>query len=125
MTTWDRLLIITVLAAAAASFFVVGAALGAGAQGKHVIVKVDGVITDRFSLDEPTTVTIRGRSGTCRLRIDGGSARIIDSDCPNGLCMAGGSIEETGQSIVCLPHRIVVEATAPARESGGVDAVVR
>lgn len=125
MTTWDRLLITIVLAAAAASFFVVGAALGAGAQGEYVIVKVDGVVTDRISLEEQTTIAIRSRFGTCRLRIDGGSAKIIDSDCPNGLCLAGGSIDESGESIICLPHRIVIEAIAPASASGGVDAVIR
>ena len=77
MTTWDRLLITTVVAAAAASFFVVGAALGSGTSGTSVAVKVDGVVIERLSLDKQTIMTIEGRSGTCRLRIDGGSAEII------------------------------------------------
>lgn len=125
MTTWDKLLITTVLAAAAASFFVIGAALGGTAPGESVVVKVDGMVTERFSLDEQTIVTIEGRSGTCRLRVNEGTARIISSDCLNRLCVARGSIDENGEAIVCLPHRIVIEVTGSARVFGGVDGVVR
>ncbi len=125
MTIWDKLLITTVLAAVAASFFIVGAALGGTGPGESIIVKVDGVVAKRLPLGEPTTLTIKGRSGSCRIQVANGAVSMVSSDCPNGLCVAAGSTNEAGKAIVCLPHRIVVEVIGTASSSNGVDAVVR
>ena len=34
-----------------------------------------------------------------------------DADCPDKLCVHTGTIHKTGETIVCLPHRVVVEIT--------------
>ena len=40
--------------------------------------------------------------------IEKGEVYMEDADCPDKLCMKQGSISGTGQTIVCLPHKLVV-----------------
>ena len=44
-----------------------------------------------------------------------------DTSCPDHLCEKMGRISSSGQSIICLPNRVVVEITGAAQE---YDAVV-
>ncbi|MBQ9460620.1 MAG: NusG domain II-containing protein [Clostridia bacterium] len=92
--------------------------------GQKVEVRVDGRVTAAYSLNEERTVTVSGVGGSNVLSIKNGEACIIDADCPDGLCMKTGAIKYTGQSIICLPHRVVVEITAGAAEHSGTDADV-
>ena len=34
-----------------------------------------------------------------------------DADCPDRLCVKQGSISKNGESIVCLPHKVIVTVT--------------
>ena len=46
------------------------------------------------------------------------------SDCPTQDCVRTGIITQSGQSIVCLPARIIVQLTGAESKPGAVDAVV-
>lgn len=46
------------------------------------------------------------------------------ADCPTQDCVRTGLITQSGQSIVCLPARIIVRLEGGAMEDSGVDAVV-
>lgn len=61
--------------------------------------------------------------GTNMLIICDGQAYIKAADCPDGLCMKQGSISRNGQSIICLPHQLVI--TIEDGADSGIDAVVR
>lgn len=32
-----------------------------------------------------------------------------DADCPDGVCLRDGMITKVGQSLVCLPHKLIIE----------------
>ncbi|MBN2379349.1 NusG domain II-containing protein [candidate division WOR-3 bacterium] len=55
-----------------------------------------------------TTLTLTGPLGETKLRIDDKHVWIIDAPCPNKLCMKQGKIKRPGESLVCLPNRIVI-----------------
>ena len=40
-----------------------------------------------------------------------------EADCPDKLCKNMGTIDKKGESIICLPHQVVVEITDD--KSGG------
>ena len=40
-----------------------------------------------------------------------GEAYMEEADCPDGYCMNQGKIKGRRQTIVCLPHKLVVEVT--------------
>ena len=49
--------------------------------------------------------------------IGDGCATITDADCPDRLCVQRGRIDRSGQTVVCLPHGVVVTVRGGA-ESG-------
>ena len=78
-------------------------------RGARVVVSVGGEETAVFSLDEETEWVIEGRGGCNVLEIRDGKARIAEADCPDKLGARSGWISRRGQSILCLPHQVVVE----------------
>ena len=43
-----------------------------------------------------------------------------DANCPDRLCVSWGKINKPGETILCLPHRIIIRIIG----EGGVDDVV-
>ena len=91
-------------------------------SGSQVAVSVDGTVIGTYFLDENQTVTITGFEGGYNvLRIQDGKASIYDADCPDKLCVHQCAITNQGESLICLPHRVVV--TVIGGEEGTLDAV--
>ena len=105
------------------------------------MVTIDGQEADRFPpedlLENPRTYTSNGYTLTVAYGIDyedpalntpspsGKSGLYVTaSDCPTQDCVRTGIITRSGQSIVCLPARIIVQLTGAEPEPGAVDAVV-
>ncbi len=88
-----------------------------------VEVAVDGVVTMTLPLSEDTEVRIDGvNGGENLLVIEDGKAKIISASCPDGVCVRHYAISRDGESIICLPNRVVV--TIRGGEKGEVDVVV-
>lgn len=78
--------------------------------GKTVVVSVDGVVKYTLPLDEDIEFKIEGyEGGTNYLVIKDGEAYLTEASCPDLLCVHMGKISSQGQSIICLPNRVVVE----------------
>lgn len=78
-------------------------------NGSRVIVSVDGKDVATYLLSDDGEYFINGTNGlTDVLVIRNGFAYMKEAACPDKLCIKQGHINKTGQSIVCLPARIVV-----------------
>ena len=79
--------------------------------GDTVEVTVDGKLYGRYSLSEVLTEDIHtgfdGRQLN-RLVIKDGKAYIEKATCPDGICAAHRPVYRDGESIICLPNRVVV-----------------
>ena len=81
-----------------------------GKKGNSVLITVDGHEQITLPLDIDTTYEIQGYDGGKNyLVIEDGQAYLEDATCPDHLCVNMGKISEVGQSIICLPNRVVVE----------------
>ncbi len=76
--------------------------------GGSVRIEQDGVTTAVLPLHEDTRRTIEAESGTNVLVIQDGAAWVEEADCRDKICVRQGAIRYTGQSIVCLPHQLVI-----------------
>lgn len=93
-------------------------------DGAYAVVKVDGEITQSLELNKNTSVIVHGyQGGSNTIVVDNGEVYMTDADCPDKLCERTGRISRTGESIVCLPHRVVVEIQGNTGEK--VDSVVQ
>ena len=92
-------------------------------EGNTAVVTVDGRETARYSLNRDTDVELQGIGGGNRLVIHGGVADVTDADCPGQLGVRESSIRFDGETIVCLPHKLVV--TIESEEKPEVDGVAK
>ncbi len=112
------------------ALLLVVAAIGLGffllrGEGDAVIVEVDGKLMGTYPLSRDTAVEIRTGEADeqlNRLVIRDGQAFVETATCPDGICASHRPISREGESIVCLPHRVVVTVVTDG-ESGGPDVI--
>mgnify|MGYP002575369638 FL=1 len=78
-------------------------------KGSQVVIYVDQKEIGRYDLDTDTTKEIQTTKGTNTLVIENGMAYVTDADCPDQVCVRMGKISKTGENIVCLPHKLVIQ----------------
>ena len=84
-------------------------------EGAFVAVNINGVQTDIYPLSENREVVITiGEEKEHRniLVIKDGKAFISEADCPDSICVKTRAASYVGETIVCLPHKLVIEITA-------------
>ena len=100
---------------------------GGGETGAlTAVVSVDGAETERVSLaglTAPEERTYTHNGYTLHVTFTAESAQVTSSDCPTQDCVHTGAITRGGQSIVCLPGRIVIQLEGGAAD-GGPDLVI-
>ena len=134
------LFFVLVAAGLAASAFLAMSHADAG-SGAKVIIESGGELFAEYPLSEDTEIVVPAPSGVsyrdpkaapadagdeCTqyryfniVRISGGSVTVSAASCRNQVCTEHGGISKTGESIVCLPNRLVVTIEG----GGGYDAV--
>ena len=90
-------------------------------SGKYAEVLVDGNSVYITPLTSNQTYTIEGISGQNYLVIENGEAFLSDATCPDKLCVNMGKISKSGQSIICLPNKVIVRIIDKAEDA--VDSV--
>ena len=121
---WDILVVLAVVALAAASALTVWPGRDSGSL--TAVVTADGEELDRFAPADlaagPRTYTHNGY--TLTVTAEGGGLRVAEADCPTQDCVHTGTITHSGQSIVCLPARIVIQLTGGQPDGDAVDIVI-
>jgi len=64
---------------------------------------------------------VEGPLGATVVEITPGSVRVVDSPCPEKICVKTGSISRPGETIACLPNRVFVVIRGASREEGAGD----
>ena len=77
-------------------------------NGAWCAVSVDGKTLTALPLSEDTEYAIPLDSGKNTLVIENGKAYISFADCPDKICVNHRPISYDGESIICLPHKLVV-----------------
>ena len=90
-------------------------------NGDTVTVLQDGEEIGSYPLSEDNIYIISYDGSYNLLMISNGEAFVSDADCPDGLCMKQRAVSKDGESIICLPHKLVIRVEA--KEEGELDAV--
>lgn len=94
----------------------------AGSADERVVVITDGDgQTQRIPITENGTYTIESSLGKNVIVVSYGSVYMSEADCPGHDCIEQGAIENAGEIIVCLPHKLIVNIEGG--ESATVDSV--
>ncbi|WP_027208626.1 NusG domain II-containing protein [Butyrivibrio hungatei] len=93
-------------------------------KGATVVVSVDGKEVASFPLDEDTVYNIGGyHGGENILEVKDGKAHLTDASCPDKLCVSMGYINKSGQSIICLPNKVVIEIKGNTKDNNNFDTI--
>lgn len=111
MRKGDRVMlaVFTLLLAASLAAYVYRRAVPARA-GLVATVSINGRVVDTLYLndEEPVKRVYRANGGFNTVLAGGGGAAVVETDCPDQLCVKTGRINRPGGSVICLPHRFVL-----------------
>ena len=119
----DKILIscIIIMAVLLGVFFVIKGST----TGTTVVVSVDGEEYGRYSLMQEQVVQI---NDTNTLVIHDQCADMLFGDCPDQVCVNHTPIHKNGETIICLPNRVIVTIESLLQsdaEDPELDAVVK
>lgn len=103
----DKRILTIVLAVALIAFAIIR--IFFRAEGTKVLVSVNGDEYGVYSLYEERIIDIVNEYGVNTVVIKNGEVSVIEADCPDQICVNHTPINTTDQTIVCLPHKLVVE----------------
>ncbi|WP_024865782.1 NusG domain II-containing protein [Butyrivibrio sp. FCS014] len=84
------------------------------------VVTIDGVKYGEYPLSSDVTERIELPDGSYNiLNISGGFAEVTEASCPDQICVKHNHIKYAGETIVCLPNKLVVEIEGG--EDNGID----
>ena len=98
---WDIFVLLLVLALVATALYMVLAP----SKGQTAEVFLDGEKVMTIRLDQDKVIPLDHLT----IHVEKGALWVEDADCPDKICEKTGRISKKGQSIVCLPNRVVIK----------------
>lgn len=121
----DIIVIVLIICSIAGIFLFTNRKITTGS--KYIRVSVDGKEIQKIHIDEKLmgkTIKIDTDHGYNLLELTDDGIKIIESDCPDKICMHMGEISSINDIIVCLPHKLVIEIKSD-NENSELDAVIK
>ena len=86
-------------------------------DGKFAVITVDGVLYGKYPLSKDADIPIE-RDGVVinRVAIENSGVYMKDASCRNHICVSMGKKKADGESIVCLPNRVVIRIEGGSEE---------
>jgi hypothetical protein len=98
------------------AWLLVSSPINRDANGQVVIYR-DGYMETVVPLDKDDTITVTDEKGNINIiEIKEGKVKMLKANCPDQICVLTHPVNKDGQSIVCLPNRIVVEIISSLKE---------
>lgn len=102
MKKWDKVIIIAVLSAAMLCVLIW---LAFGKGGSSVTVTQNNSVVYEGSLFEDKIIELDGNI----IEIKNGTAIMQSAECKNQICVNHKAISKKGESIICLPNKVIIE----------------
>ena len=121
-------IIIIALALLAALTLYLVSQVSLGAEASVVVVTVDGKEVLRKPLAMENRYEIAQDDGSLNvIRVEDGAVFMEEANCRDGLCIRQGKMRNGAKTIVCLPHKVVVQlkGDAPAGDNSDLDVIIQ
>ncbi|GAA0114616.1 NusG domain II-containing protein [Clostridium senegalense] len=85
---------------------------GAISEQVYAVVTSDGKVFKEIRLDNHVgeeEFKLETKNGYNIIKVMDNKIGIIDSDCKDKVCKQVGYIHRVGETVVCLPHKVVIE----------------
>lgn len=112
------LAIVIAIVGIAASFYLTF--LDVPVKNGKVVIHQNNKVYGEYSLYEDREITVKDGDHINKITIKNGNVQMTFSNCKNQDCVKQGSIDDSSKSIVCLPHKVVVEIKSDKSEFDSV-----
>ena len=122
----DIIMIAAMLLAALVLYLISQVSLGA--EASTIVVTLDGKEVLRRPLAVENTYDIAQDDGSLNvIAVENGAVYMKEANCRDGLCIRQGKMKNGAKTIVCLPHKIVVQLTgdAPVSDNSDLDIIIQ
>ena len=78
----------------------------------YAVIHVDGKEYKTVPLDThrgTTLITVKTSAGYNTIAVQDESIGVVEADCADHICIDEGFISRPGQTVVCLPHKVLIE----------------
>ena len=99
-----------------------------GTEASTIVVTLDGKEVLRRPLAVENTYDIAQEDGSLNvIAVENGAVYMKDANCRDGLCIRQGKMRNGAKTIVCLPHKVVVQLTgdAPVSDNSDLDIIIQ
>lgn len=122
LTKGDKILIVLVIILALSSLAYIRKQAFSQDE-KYVSIQVDGeeikqILFDKQLIDHE--IPIESEFGYNLLELGDGKVRVTEASCPDQIDVKQGYISNVGETIVCLPNKLVIEIKG-IEEDGEID----
>lgn len=98
----------------AAALIVIGLAMSwffsfGQTAGSELVITRAGKVFGTYPLSEDRTIEVKQDSHINKITIKNGQVSMSFSDCHGQDCVQQHAISQTGESIVCLPNKVMLE----------------
>jgi len=111
MNKREILLIVTIFILGISLIFFQRLLNDSGARFLTVEVQGEQIVKTRLTADSNREIQVPLKRGVATIKIKNGRARVLPLPkdiCPEGICSSTGWIEKPGETIICLPNKMVV-----------------
>lgn len=126
LTKADKILVISIVLISIISLGFIKNS-GSGYKQKYISIQVNGEEYKKIIFDKSIigkTFPIETEFGYNLIEVGDEEVKVIEASCPDELDVKQGSISKSGEIIVCLPNRLVIEIKG-SDEVGEVDYITR
>lgn len=123
---WDIIVIIILILLSFIPELVFGIVMGKSYTSTYAEITIDGRLYKKILLSEhrgEESLDVKSKYGYNIIDIKDDSIRILDADCKDGICIKSGFISKTGESLVCLPHKLMIEIKGSDDNQNDVDVI--
>lgn len=114
-TISDMFVILVLIGISFLPFAVFYAQQSSGGE-RFVVITKDQTVLHEIALsdiEKTKQITIDSDDGHYNtVEISNGEVHMHDANCNDQVCVRSGAIDSPGETIVCLPHKVIVEITA-------------
>lgn len=108
----DIIIILSLIAISFIPYLIFAKKLSQNYNSTYANIKINGRLYDNIPLSSfkgEKTIVIGEKGHSNTILIKDNTIQIIDADCPDKLCINQGTISKVHDTLVCLPHKLVIE----------------
>ena len=118
MKKWDYIIFAFIAILSIACFVYVQSVTNE--QGSTVVIEINGEVVKKLDLNTDTVYEVKNRDDYNIVEVKDGKVSVTESNCKDHICVNTPAISKVGQSIICLPHKLVVRIEGNDQKIDGV-----